>query len=72
MTSKMKKKKTNEHPMQQLFEYGQAYRSLIWKAVTCSIINKIFNLAPPVLYQFRFSNPSYHLEEAEGRRVFKF
>ncbi|MDJ0659575.1 MAG: ABC transporter ATP-binding protein [Crocosphaera sp.] len=37
------------YQMQRLFEYGQAYRPLIWQAVTCSIINKIFDLAPPVL-----------------------
>ncbi len=45
----MQKIKTNQHPMQRLFEYGKAYRPLIWKAVACSIINKIFDLAPPVL-----------------------
>ncbi|MGK7958394.1 MAG: ABC transporter ATP-binding protein [Crocosphaera sp.] len=45
----MKKKKTHEHPLKQLFKYGKAYRDLIWKAVACSIINKIFDLAPPVL-----------------------
>ncbi|MGK7879941.1 MAG: ABC transporter ATP-binding protein, partial [Crocosphaera sp.] len=47
--SKMKKIKTNQHPMQRLFQYGKAYRPLIWQAVACSIINKIFDLAPPVL-----------------------
>ncbi len=45
----MKKIKTNQHPMQRLFQYGKAYRPLIWQAVACSIINKIFDLAPPVL-----------------------
>ena len=49
MILKMKKKKTHEHPLKQLFKYGKAYRDLIWKAVACSIINKIFDLAPPVL-----------------------
>ncbi|ACB51063.1 ATP-binding protein of ABC transporter [Crocosphaera subtropica ATCC 51142] len=47
--SKRKNDHKNQHPMQRLFEYGKAYRPLIWKAVACSIINKIFDLAPPVL-----------------------
>ncbi|EAM49533.1 ABC transporter ATP-binding protein [Crocosphaera watsonii WH 8501] len=47
--SKMKKIKTNKHPMQRLLQYGKTYRNLIWQAVTCSVINKIFDLAPPVL-----------------------
>ncbi|WP_107669887.1 ABC transporter ATP-binding protein [Cyanothece sp. BG0011] len=46
---KIKKRKTNQHPMQRLFEYAKAYRPLIWKAVACSVINKIFDLAPPVI-----------------------
>ncbi len=45
----MKKIKTNKHPMQRLLQYGKTYRNLIWQAVTCSVINKIFDLAPPVL-----------------------
>ena len=47
--SKMNKIKTNKHPMQRLLQYGKTYRNLIWQAVTCSVINKIFDLAPPVL-----------------------
>ena len=47
--SKKKTITTNQHPMQRLLQYGKAYRPLIWKAVACSIINKIFDLAPPVL-----------------------
>nr|WP_232287150.1 ABC transporter ATP-binding protein [Crocosphaera watsonii] len=35
--------------MQRLLQYGKTYRNLIWQAVTCSVINKIFDLAPPVL-----------------------
>ncbi|WP_203457662.1 ABC transporter ATP-binding protein [Gloeothece citriformis] len=30
-------------------KYGRRYRVLIWQAVTCSIFNKIFDLAPPAL-----------------------
>lgn len=47
--SKIKKNYKNQHPMKRLFKYGKAYRPLIWKAVACSIINKVFDLAPPVL-----------------------
>jgi ATP-binding cassette subfamily B protein len=39
----------SQHPMKRLFKYGKAYRSLIWQAVICSVFNKIFDLAPPVL-----------------------
>ena len=35
--------------MQRLLQYGKTYRNLIWQAVTWSVINKIFDLAPPVL-----------------------
>ena len=37
------------HPLQRLLEYGQDYRGAIRKAIACSILNKIFDLAPPVL-----------------------
>ena len=29
--------------------YGNEYRLLVWQAIACSILNKIFDLAPPVL-----------------------
>jgi ATP-binding cassette subfamily B protein len=29
--------------------YGQNYRAQIWEAIVCSILNKIFDLAPPAL-----------------------
>lgn len=38
-----------QHPLQRLLHYGRNYRSLIWQATICSICNKIFDLAPPVL-----------------------
>ncbi|MDJ0597926.1 MAG: ABC transporter ATP-binding protein [Crocosphaera sp.] len=47
--STINKYNKHQHPMQRLLRYGKAYRPLIWKAVTCSIVNKIFDLAPPVL-----------------------
>lgn len=37
------------HPLQRLFQSTNKYRGLIIKAVICSILNKIFDLAPPVL-----------------------
>lgn len=47
--SQIKNTKKNKHPMGRLLQYGKAYNTLIWQAVTCSIINKIFDLAPPIL-----------------------
>jgi ATP-binding cassette, subfamily B, bacterial len=37
------------HPLQRLFNYGHQYRKQIWQAAICSVFNKIFDLAPPVL-----------------------
>lgn len=37
------------HPLRRLISYGRGYRRQIWEAVACSILNKIFDLAPPVL-----------------------
>ena len=39
----------NKHPLQRLLRYGRRYRLLVWQAIACSILNKIFDLAPPVL-----------------------
>jgi ATP-binding cassette subfamily B protein len=36
-------------PIQRLIHYGRGYRTLIWQATTCSILNKLFDLAPPIL-----------------------
>ena len=38
-----------KHPLLRLLHYGRAYRSQFWLAVLCSILNKVFDLAPPVL-----------------------
>jgi ABC-type multidrug transport system fused ATPase/permease subunit len=38
-----------QRPLLRLFQYGQAHRSQIWLATLCSILNKFFDLAPPVL-----------------------
>ncbi len=37
------------HPLQRLLRYGQNYRPQIWGAATNSILNTIFDLAPPYL-----------------------
>lgn len=39
----------NQHPLQRLIHYGRGYRPLIWQATTCSILNKFFDLMPPIL-----------------------
>lgn len=40
------------HPLKRLIDYGHDYRKKIWLAVVCSIFNKLFDLAPPVLIGF--------------------
>jgi ATP-binding cassette subfamily B protein len=40
---------TFAHPLQRLARYGRKYRRQIWLASSCSVLNKIFDLAPPVL-----------------------
>ena len=37
------------HPLQRLIDYGRGYRVQIYQAIACSILNKIFDLAPPAL-----------------------
>jgi ATP-binding cassette, subfamily B, bacterial len=37
------------HPFQRLFDYSHQYQSQIWQATVASILNKIFDLAPPAL-----------------------
>lgn len=48
----MKKKTqahTNNHPLIRLWRYARNHRPAIIAATLCSILNKIFDLAPPVL-----------------------
>ncbi|PSN19172.1 ABC transporter [filamentous cyanobacterium CCP5] len=40
---------TSVHPFRRLLRYGHAYRGQIWVASLYSVLNKIFDLAPPVL-----------------------
>lgn len=37
------------HPFQRLFQYSRRYKSLMAQATACSVLNKIFDLAPPAL-----------------------
>lgn len=37
------------HPLIRLLHYGRNYRKLVWQAAVCSVANKFFDLAPPVL-----------------------
>lgn len=37
------------HPLQRLLIYGRTYRRRIWLASLCSVLNKLFDLAPPAL-----------------------
>ncbi len=37
------------HPLKRLLTYGKAYRRQVWWSVTCSVLNKLFDLAPPAL-----------------------
>ncbi len=37
------------HPLLQLLKHTQQHRIQIWQASTCSVLNKIFDLAPPLL-----------------------
>ncbi|AFY74945.1 ABC-type multidrug transport system, ATPase and permease component [Synechococcus sp. PCC 7502] len=41
--------RSQSHPLQRLINYSHAYNGLIQKAIACSILNKIFDLAPPLL-----------------------
>ena len=38
-----------QNPLRRIFKYGRKHNLLIWQAITCSILNKIFDLAPPIL-----------------------
>lgn len=45
----LKKAKSSAHPLSRLLSYGDKYQTLIWQAVICSILNKLFDLAPPAI-----------------------
>ncbi|CAN5692450.1 ABC transporter ATP-binding protein [soil metagenome] len=37
------------HPLLRLIRYAAAYRKRVWLAAICSVLNKVFDLAPPAL-----------------------
>ena len=39
----------SSHPLQRLLRYSRKYRREVWLASSCSVLNKLFDLAPPVL-----------------------
>jgi ATP-binding cassette subfamily B protein len=47
--SRKKQSYPSRSPLQRLLEYTRNYRSQLWQAIAASILNKIFDLAPPVL-----------------------
>ncbi|WP_396426437.1 ABC transporter ATP-binding protein [Leptolyngbya sp. FACHB-261] len=38
-----------QHPLQRLLRYSRPHRKQVWLATICSVLNKIFDLAPPAL-----------------------
>ncbi len=40
---------TAAHPLKRLYSYGREYRGLLFWSSLCSILNKVFDLAPPIL-----------------------
>ncbi|MCP6762948.1 MAG: ABC transporter ATP-binding protein/permease [Fischerella sp. CENA71] len=44
-----RKRRGSAHPLKRLLNYGHKYRKQIWWATICSILNKLFDLAPPAL-----------------------
>ncbi|TBR59800.1 ABC transporter [Westiellopsis prolifica IICB1] len=44
-----RKHRGSVHPLKRLLNYGHKYRKQIWWATICSILNKLFDLAPPAL-----------------------
>ena len=39
----------SRHPFQRLLAYGRRYRGRAWLASLCSVLNTVFDLAPPAL-----------------------
>ncbi|MBK1986500.1 ABC transporter ATP-binding protein [Sphaerospermopsis aphanizomenoides BCCUSP55] len=44
-----RRRRHSVHPLQRLFDYGHEYSQQIWLATGASILNKVFDLAPPAL-----------------------
>ncbi|MBD2449588.1 ABC transporter ATP-binding protein [Nostoc sp. FACHB-152] len=45
----LNKRRHSVHPLHRLLDYGHQYRKQIWLAIGCSVLNKLFDLAPPGL-----------------------
>lgn len=43
------KAQPSKHPLSRLLRYGGKYRATIWQAIICSVLNKLFDLAPPAI-----------------------
>ena len=41
--------KPTNHPLARLLQYGDRYQAVMWQATICSILNKLFDLAPPAI-----------------------
>ncbi|GAA6619380.1 ABC transporter ATP-binding protein [Scytonema sp. NUACC26] len=46
---KSRRRSPSTHPLKRLLNYGHRYRKQIWLATACSVLNKLFDLAPPGL-----------------------
>lgn len=44
-----RKRPRSLHPLKRLINYGREYQKQIWLATICSVLNKLFDLAPPAL-----------------------
>ncbi|MEA5575939.1 ABC transporter ATP-binding protein [Anabaena sp. UHCC 0451] len=44
-----RRRRHSVHPLQRLLDYGHEYSQQIWLATGASILNKVFDLAPPAL-----------------------
>jgi len=40
---------TSSHPLTRLLRYSRSHRRTVWLASLCSVLNKLFDLAPPAL-----------------------
>jgi ATP-binding cassette subfamily B protein len=45
----LRRRRHSTHPLERLFDYGYEYNEQIWLATGASILNKVFDLAPPAL-----------------------
>ena len=48
-TSRSEVDQKQSHPLRQLWQYGRPHHRQAWLASACSVLNKLFDLAPPIL-----------------------